>query len=189
MKKLSDWERKTGIDFLKKIGIKKSYKVLDFGCNNGNYTIPISTLVGNKGIVFAIDENKSALNELQKKSKLIKSDNIKIVHTNGELYFNIADDFFDFVMFYDVLHYLKLQQRTILYKEIFRVLKSNAILSVHPKHIIGNFPLSELRNVTLNDLISEIEDVGFKYSKKICSELSHDSHLEEGCIINFVKKY
>jgi len=189
MKKLSDWERKTGIDFLKKIGIKKSYKVLDFGCNNGNYTIPISTLVGNKGIVFAIDENKSALNELQKKSKLIKSDNIKIVHTNGELYFNITDDFFDFVMFYDVLHYLKLQQRTILYKEIFRVLKSNAILSVHPKHIIGNFPLNELQNVKLDELISEIEYIGFKYSEKICSELSHDGYLEEGCVINFVKKY
>ena len=189
MKKLSDWERKTGIDFLKKIGIKKSYKVLDFGCNNGNYTIPISTLVGKRGIVFAIDENKSALNELQKKSKLIKSDNIKIIHTNGELYYNIADDFFDFVMFYDVLHYLKLQQRTILYKEIFRVLKSNAILSVHPKHIIGNFPLHELQNVTLDELINEIEDVGFKYNEKICSELSHDNHLENGCIINFVKQY
>jgi len=49
MNKLSDWENNKGINFLKKAGIKKDYKVLDFGCNNGNYSIPASKIVGKNG--------------------------------------------------------------------------------------------------------------------------------------------
>ncbi|NQT65727.1 MAG: hypothetical protein HQ554_06070 [FCB group bacterium] len=45
----------------------------------------------------------------------------------------------------------------------------------------------ELRNITLDKLINEIEKSGFKYQEKICSKLSHDDHLENGCIINFTK--
>lgn len=187
MKTLSVWETNTGIDFLRKIGIKKSYKVIDFGCNNGNYTIPTSNVVGKNGTVFAIDENKSALNELKQKSKYLEFNNIETIKTNGELKFNFNNNFIDFVMFYDILHYLNSKKRKTLYKEMYRILKSNSILSIHPKHIIGNFPLMELQNVTLQELINEIENVGFEYDKKICGELSHDEHLENGCIINLKK--
>ncbi|MEA3500646.1 MAG: class I SAM-dependent methyltransferase [Candidatus Marinimicrobia bacterium] len=187
MKKLSNWENKKGVNFLKKVGIKKGFKVLDFGANDGNYTIPASNVVGRNGIVFAIDENKSALNELKKKSKFLEFDNIEIINTNGKLKLDFADNSIDFAMLYDVLHYLNSKQRKILYKEIFRILKKDATLSIHPKHIIGNFPLMELQNVTLQELINEIENIDFKYSKKICGELSHDEHLENGCTINFMK--
>ncbi|MEA1986450.1 MAG: class I SAM-dependent methyltransferase [Candidatus Marinimicrobia bacterium] len=187
MKILSDWEKNTGVVFLKKIGIKKDYKIVDFGCNNGNYTIPASNIVEKNGTVFAIDEKKSALNELKKKSKFLEFDNIELVNTNGKLKLDFADNIIDFVMLYDVLHYLDSKQRKILYREMFRILKHNSILSIHPKHIIGNFPLMELQNVTLQELINEIENIGFKYSEKICDELSHDEHLENGCIINFMK--
>jgi len=187
MNKLSDWERNTGVDFLKKAGIQKGYKVLDFGCNDGNYTIPASAVVGEKGTVFAIDEDKTAIEQLKEKVKPLKYNNIKIIRTNGALNLNFYDDFIDFVMLYDVLHYFNSKKRKILYKEVFRILKLNSVLSVHPKHIIGNFPLMEFKNVSLNEVVNEIQDAGFKYSKKICSKLSHDSYLEEGCIINFVK--
>ncbi|MEA2096900.1 MAG: class I SAM-dependent methyltransferase [Candidatus Cloacimonadota bacterium] len=188
MIKLSKWEKKTGIDFLRKIGIKEDYKVLDFGCNNGNYTIPISILIGKTGTVFAIDENISALSELQKKSKLIQTNNIEIINTKGDLKLDFSNNFIDFVMLYDILHYLDYQQRKILYKEIFRILKDNSILSVHAKHTIGNFALMELRNVTKEELINEIENAGFEFQQEICSELTHDGHLENGCIINFIKR-
>lgn len=186
--KLSDWESKTGVEFLEKVGIKKDDKVLDFGCNLGNYTIPAAIIVGEKGIVFAIDDDDFTYDLIKEKGKLTKLDNIRTTYTNGELNFNFADNFFDFVMLYDVLHYLNFQRRKTLFQEIFRILKTDAILSTHPKHTIGNIPSLELINVTLKELISEIENNGFEFSQKICGELSHDGHLEEGFIINFRKK-
>ena len=189
MTKLSDWESKTGVDFLKKVGIKNGDKVLDFGCNIGNYTIPAAIIVGEKGTVFAIDDDDYTYDLIKNKGKLTKLDNIRTIDTKGKLNFDFKDNFFNFVMLYDVLHYLNFQRRKTLYQEIFRILKTDAILSVHPKHTIGNFPLMELRNVTLKELIIEIENNGFEFRQKICSELSHDGHLEDGCIINFRKKY
>ncbi len=187
MIKLSDWESKTGVDFLKKVGIAKGNNILDFGCNDGNYTIPAAIVTGEKGSVFAIDENESALNELREKSKLIETNNIEILNTNGDFELDFSDNFFDFAMLYDVLHYLDYHKRKILYREIFRIVKDNSILSVYPKHIVGNFPLMELRDTTLDELINEIETVEFKYVENICSKLSHDNYIENGCVINFRK--
>ena len=188
MTKLSDWESKTGVDFLKKVGIKKDDKVLDFGCNVGNYTIPAAIIVGQKGTVYVIDEDDSTYNLIKEKGKLTKLDNIRMIDTNSKLNFDFVDNFFDFVMLYDVLHYLNFQQRKTLYKEILRILKTEEILSVYPKHTLGNSPMMELRNVSLLELIAEIENNGFEFSQKICGELSHDGHLEDGCIVNFRKK-
>jgi len=187
MIKLSDWERKTGIGFLKKIGVKKNQKILDFGCNAGNYTIPAAIIVGKNGSVFAIDENDHNFAQIADKAKLLELDNITTIKTTGELNFDFVDNFFDFVMLYDVLHYFNPQRRKFLYKEIYRILQIDAILSIHPKHIIGNYPLMELKNVTLNELIREIGNARFTYCEKICSKLSHDDHLEDGCILNFTK--
>ena len=188
MTKLSDWESKAGVEFLKKVGIRKDDKVLDFGCGSGNYTIPSAIIAGEKGADFAVDDEEYYFDTIRKKAKLIKLGNIKTINTKGKLDFDFMDNFFDFVMLYDVLHYLDFPKRKILYQEIFRILKTDAILSVHPKHTIGNFPMMELRNVSVDELIAEIENNDFAYEQKICSEISHDEHLENGCIFNFMKK-
>ena len=187
MIKLSDWERETGVDFLKKVGIAEGNNILDFGCNIGNYTIPAAIITKKKGIVYAIDEDDSNFKQIADKAKLLKLTNIKTIKTNGELNFDLVDDFLDFIMCYDVLHYLNLHQRNILYKEIYRILQIDGILSIHPKHTIGNFPLMELRNVSVQELIDEIENYGFEFKGKIFGELSHDNYLEKGYILNFSK--
>jgi SAM-dependent methyltransferase len=187
MIKLSKWESKKGVEFLKKAGIKQDQIILDFGCNVGNYTIPAAIIVKEKGIVFAIDEDDHTFGAIDNKAKLLELNNIKTIKTNGELNFDFADIFFDFIMLYDVLHYLNFQQRKILYKENYRILRTDGILSIHPKHMIGNFPLMELRNVSVSELITEIEDYGFKFNRKIVGKLSHNNYLEEGYVINFSK--
>ena len=187
MIKLSDWETNMGVDFLKKVGIKKGYNILDFGCNDGNYTIPAAIITRENGSVFAIDENEHSLRKIADKAEVLELNNIKTINSNGDLSFDFTDNFFDFIMLYDVLHYLDYHKRKILYREIFRIVKDNSILSVYPKHIVGNFPLMELRDTTLDELINEIETVGFKYVENICSKLSHDNYIENGCVINFRK--
>jgi ubiquinone/menaquinone biosynthesis C-methylase UbiE len=187
MKILSEWESNLGVEFLIKAGIRKNGRVLDFGCNDGNYTIPAAIIVGTKGTVFAIDKDGSAIKQIANKAKMAKLNNIRIIKTLGNLNLDFSESFFDFVMLYDMLHYLDLKQRNILYQELIRIIKPNSILSIHPKHTIENFPSMELRNMKLEELITEIEDSGLELSRKICELLSHDGHLEEGCIFNFKK--
>ena len=59
------WEEQEGVIFLRKIGIKIGQTVLDFGCRVGHYTIPAAEIVGNSGIVYAIDSEQQALKELR----------------------------------------------------------------------------------------------------------------------------
>ena len=183
--KPSKWEMGIGVNFLKKVGIQADYKILDFGCNEGNYTIPASIITKHNGIVYAVDENDRVFNVIKNKANLLKLNNLRIINTNGKLKLNFDYNIFDFVMLFDVLHYLKFSQRKKLYQEISRILKNDAILSVYPKHTIGDFALMELRNVTREELINEIESNGFEFYREICDELSHDGNLENGCVVNF----
>jgi len=83
------WEAKEGVGFLRKIGIKSGQSVLDFGCRIGHYTIPAAKIVGSKGIVYAVDKEQQALNELQQKAILLSLKNIRAINTSGQIQINI----------------------------------------------------------------------------------------------------
>ena len=61
----TQWETVDGVKFLKNIGLKSGQTVLDFGCRVGHYTSPAAKVVGNKGIVYALDKEQQALDELR----------------------------------------------------------------------------------------------------------------------------
>ncbi|MBN1695062.1 class I SAM-dependent methyltransferase [candidate division WOR-3 bacterium] len=182
---LAEWYEKSGIDFLEKIGIKKGYTVLDFGCGRGHYTVPASNIVGNRGMVYAVDKNDSALNELE---KTIAEKDIKNIELIRDLKDNsLKDNSVDFVLCYDVLHYMKVSERKVVYSGIWKVLRERALLSVYPKHCKDNLPSRELADISVEEIIEEIEDTGFTLLKRFKSKLLHSSVFEEGCILNFIK--
>jgi ubiquinone/menaquinone biosynthesis C-methylase UbiE len=182
---LAEWYEKVGVDFLEKIGIKKGYTVLDFGCGRGHYTVPTSKIVGNIGMVYALDKNKSALSELE---KIIAEDDIKNIELINDIKdSSLGDKSVDVVLCYDVLHYMKSSDRKVIYNDIRRVLRENALFSVYPKHCIGNLPSGELADVSIEAVTEEIEAAGFVLNQKIQSRLLHDSSFEEGLILNFRK--
>ena len=183
-----EWEKSKGVEFLKKIGIKKNFVLLDFGARVGHYSIPSANIVGKNGRVCALDKNKSALDKLKNKSENLGLKNIEIVKTNGSLQTDFPDNYFDAVFLYDILHFLSKNQRKILFTEIFRVLKKDGLVSVYPKHAKSDHPSMELENLTLRDITKEIEKFGLDFSEKICDTISHDDSLNYGCVINFINK-
>jgi len=48
-------------------GIKKDQQVLEVGCGPGFFTIPAAEMVGEKGMVYAIDINPYAIKKVEKK--------------------------------------------------------------------------------------------------------------------------
>ena len=55
---IEHWEKEEGVKFLRRIGMKPGQKVLDFGARVGNYTIPAAIVVGERGLVYAVDREK-----------------------------------------------------------------------------------------------------------------------------------
>lgn len=181
------WEQLDGVKFLRKIGIRKGQTVLDFGAGVGHYTIPASIIVGSRGKVYAIDKDQNDLNKLEQKARCLNLVSIRTIKTSGEIQLDLEDKLIDVVLLYDVLHYLKKDERKILYNEIHRVLKSNALLSIYPKHTAEDFAMWEFRTLRLTGVIEEIQDAGFIFEKKYCDKISHYDWLTQGCVFNFKK--
>jgi len=184
---METWEKENGVNFLRKVGIQPGQIVLDFGCKVGHYTIPAALTVGSKGRVYAVDKEQQALNELQQKAKANDLKNIKIIETTGRIELEFESDSIDVILFYDVLHYFGKHDRKKLYQEAQRVLKQDGLLSVYPKHTVGDDPIQEFRKLNSNDVRKEIENSYFHFEERFCGAISHDDSLNQGCVLNFRK--
>jgi len=174
---IENWLKEEGERFFKEIGIKKGYIILDFGCGSGNYAIPVAKIVGKEGKVYALDKDTDALNKLIQKIKSMKLENIEIIKTSGELKIPIKDKSVDTVLLYDVLHnhYFSLSERKKVLKEIYRVSKSNALLSVYPMHM------------NLEEIKGEIKNADFYFENKFLKAIIHESKYTKKYILNFRK--
>jgi len=184
---MEKWETRDGVEFLKKIGLKSGQTVLDFGCGVGHYTIPAAKVVGSKGIVCAGDKEQQALSELQQKANHLNLKNIRTIKTSGRIQIDLENDSIDVVLFYDVLHYHKKEQREKLYRQAYHILKQDGLFSVYPKHTSEDDPLMEFQNLTSGEIKQEIQNSNFVFEKKHCGFISHDDGLNKGCVLNFRK--
>ncbi|HMA62937.1 MAG TPA: class I SAM-dependent methyltransferase [bacterium] len=182
-----NWENDLAIQLLKKVGIESQDRILDFGCGKGTYSIPAARITNPKGQVFALDQNNSSLNKVQNKAEQASLNNLTIVKTTGSFYTEFDNDFFDVILLYDVLHFFDKKERASLFKELYRILKIQGLLSIFPKHTADNFPLIELSKTSVNELKQEIERAGFIEEKQVSSQIMHNSNLEKGTIYNFSK--
>lgn len=73
-------------EVLEKIGLKESDKVADLGCGGkGYFSLQAAKLVGNKGLVYAVDILKSVLKNVENEAKLRNICNLKTVWSNLEI--------------------------------------------------------------------------------------------------------
>ena len=166
-------------EVLEKAGIKRGKTILDFGCGSGTYTIPAAKIVGEKGIVYALDKDKKVFDKLMQKAESAGLGNIKRIDTSGELKIPLADESVDIVLLYDVFHsyyFSQVADRKKLLEEVYRVSKPDAFISVWPKHME-----SEAKE--------EIESANFYLEREYSGMLIHDDEdIEKGKVLNFRKK-
>ncbi|EMR73349.1 methylase involved in ubiquinone/menaquinone biosynthesis, partial [Thaumarchaeota archaeon SCGC AB-539-E09] len=148
---------------------------LDFGCGSGNYAIPAATIVGEKGVVYALDKNRWKLDDLVRKAESKGLRNIVRIDTSGEIDTGLEDNSIDVILLYDVFWYFPLSDRRLLMlmDELYRVSKPDSLLSVYPKHIDSE------------RLREKIESRGFIFKNMFSGNLLHDNRLERGEILNF----
>jgi ubiquinone/menaquinone biosynthesis C-methylase UbiE len=166
---------------LQQIGIRSGQTVLDFGCGLGMYTIPVATIVGEQGRVYALDKDKEALDQLMQKAESAGLKNIRRMETSGKLRIHLADESVDVVLLFDVFHSFYFPQaddRKKLLAEIYRIMKPSAFLSI-----------SVWPNLIEPGVEDEIENADFHLGKDISRTLSHDDkNLGKRRFLNFRKE-
>ena len=177
------WLEEDGVKFLREIGVRKGQTVLDFGCGDGHYTIPASKVVGKNGKLYALDGDKDALDKLKDIIGQYNIENIELINENSRI--PLKEDSINVVLCYDVIHYQNSKERQKIYKEIYKILKKRGLFSIYPKHHKEDYPLRELANLELKEVIEEIKEVGFILEHKVSKRLLHDQYYNEGYILNF----
>ncbi|MHA1646240.1 MAG: class I SAM-dependent methyltransferase [Promethearchaeota archaeon] len=188
---IKKWISKDGIEFLSKIGIKRGFIVVDFGSGCGHYAIPAAKIVSTEGNVYVIEKDKNSLKQLMQTAEEEGLSNI-IIPINPEKgdspKIKINNETVDYALVYDVLHYLLENERKEIYREIHRILKNGGILSVYPKHNKNDWPLWNLADMDLEDIIKEITEMKLIFNGKENVELFHDEGYDRGFILEFKKK-
>lgn len=136
------------INILKEAGIKLGFHVLDYGCGPGGYIIPLATLVGTMGKIYALDIHPLAIKMVQRIVIRKKLTNIKTIRSDCKT--GLLDNSLDIILLYDILHSLRDTDKIL--EELYRVLKPTGILSVRDHHLNENeiasrITSSELFNV------------------------------------------
>jgi ubiquinone/menaquinone biosynthesis C-methylase UbiE len=180
------WIKHEGLKYIKELGIVGGQVVVDFGCSSGHYTIPAAKVVGSKGTVYAIDREKSDIDQLMKKVQSLGINNIVPI-ISSKLTIDLPASSVDAVLIYDVLHYLNDNERKKLYQSVNIVLKDCGILSVFPKHNRSDSPMWHLAELRITDIVEEIERNHFLLVQKDEKRLMHDEYIDKGVIINFKK--
>src|SRR3989338_6444149 len=116
---------------LDKARVEDKSKVADLGCgSSGHFVFPAAKLVGKKGIVYAVDILRTALETINKRARLENLSNVKTVWSNLEIYgaTKIESSSLDVAMLINTLY--QSHKRSEILRESSRLLKKNGRLVV-----------------------------------------------------------
>ena len=136
---------------LEEVGIQPGFRVLDYGCGPGSYTTPLAELVGESGMVYALDFHPLAITMVQSIVTKRRLANVETVHSDCNT--GLPDSSVDVVILYDTLH--DLRDRNTVLQELHRVLRPAGVLSVHDHHLKGDELVSEVTGSGLFRLSKE----------------------------------
>lgn len=179
------WEHEQGPEFFKTLGLRPGDSLLDFGCGPGRYAVAAARLVGNKGRIFALDNNPEIAAKLRKRAAAIGLTQLRVVEQVADI---PADAACRLVLLYDMLHFHTPAERTAIYRKVSDILHCNGRLSIHPKHLRDDpEPARYFASLGPDDLLTEIESAGFQLDEKLAIRVWHAHNSKQGIIWNFQK--
>ena len=182
---LDVWEHQEGVEFLETIGLHPGERVLDFGAGSGRYALPAAVVVGEDGVVYAVDTDRNRLHIIRNKAIHRGIRSIVPLLVNGRLPIPLRDASLDALLAYDVMHLV--EDRMAYYLEFRRLLRSGGLFSVYPKHCQDDLPWGSLADRTLRQVREEIEQSGFRLQSIHRKRLCHDEQPALGFVLNFRK--
>ncbi len=128
---------------LREIGLQKGQTMLDYGCGIGMFAIPAAKIVGNDGVVHALDIHPLCIKTIEKEIRKRGIANVKTILSDRET--GLPDESVDVVLLYDVLQFIT--DRDSLMEEFHRVLKPDGRLCATAEHL----EVSEFLDVITKD--------------------------------------
>ena len=146
-------------------GIEKGRIVIDYGCGPGMHIKRASELVGNKGLVYAVDIHELAIKSVKKLISKYNLNNVKTLQTDGNKV-EISDNTADLIYALDMFHMIKDSKSFLM--ELNRIGKSNCTLILEDGHQTRDLSIEKIMTSGYWEIIEEQEKhIKCKPMKKI----------------------
>lgn len=116
--------------FFANIKIYPSAQVLDAGCGAGRYSIELSKLLDEKGLIHAVDDWDEGIESLKKTIREGGISNINPMKADITKHIPLENESVDLCLMATVLHDLSSEGRDSALREIVRVLKPHGVLAL-----------------------------------------------------------
>jgi ubiquinone/menaquinone biosynthesis C-methylase UbiE len=116
---------------LKEVTVLPGEKILDYGCGPGAFTFPLADVVGERGIVYALDVHPLALRRIERGQRGHTRVHVRTILSDCAT--SLPDAELDRIILFDVFHLLDNPQAVL--RELHRVLKPHGILYVNDHHM------------------------------------------------------
>jgi methylated-DNA-[protein]-cysteine S-methyltransferase len=173
------WFEQDGADLVRGLGVRRGQRVLDFGCGQGSWAVPLSQVLGPRGRLLAVDLNPENLDMArQRVADFAYPENVRFVQTQGETDLAFAEDTqFNAILIFDVLQHV--EDWPGLFDSIVRILAEGGRLLINPSTLghPGRVDLARLRQ-----LLAERY-----FAQEACQRvrLMHYKHMAEDEILTF----
>jgi ubiquinone/menaquinone biosynthesis C-methylase UbiE len=153
---------------ISQLGISPGIVAADFGCGSGYFTLPLAQLIGEEGVVHALDILPQALETVESKAKMMNLNNVVITRVNLEKIggSKLPDAGVDWIILKDML--FQNQQKEVILQEIHRVLRptGKAFVAEWEKNGSTVGPEQTLR-MTKEDLNKLLQENKFKVEREV----------------------
>lgn len=162
--------------FFGELGLKKGSTFLDVGCGRGQYSIAASEIIGDEGLVYAIDIWKEGITNLKEKILAKKINNINTMVDDISKKIPIDNDSVDVCLMANVLHGFVQEAAEKTFREITRVLNAQGVLAIIEFKKIDNLPGPPIKIRLAPEEIEEIANL-FGFRKKQVVEVGAYNYL------------
>jgi ubiquinone/menaquinone biosynthesis C-methylase UbiE len=155
------------------MGIKPGQTVADLGCGSGFYSLAAAKIVGNTGLVYAVDVQEAKLTATHSAGQQSGFKNINVVKADlDKPLLDIAEGSCDGVIVASILH--EVSSRESLLKNAYRILKTGGVLLVveWKQEMTPIGPPVAVR-VPPHDLENELGRMGLRKMKDVSADSYH----------------
>jgi ubiquinone/menaquinone biosynthesis C-methylase UbiE len=149
---------------LKALGVKPGQTICDMGCGNGFYTLKLAEIVGDKGLVYAVDIQQEMLRLLEARAEKTNRKNIKPV-LGSLIDPRLPEGKIDLILCVDVYHEFSHPEHMLaaMHKALN---KDGRLVLVEFRKEDPNVPIKELHKMSKEQILKELVPNGFKLAEQ-----------------------
>ena len=140
---------------IRKFGIEVGMLVVDYGCGPGRYAVEFSKLVGDRGMVYAVDIHELAIEAVRRKIEKSGIRNIKPILANG-YDSTLPDNTADVICAIDMFFIIKNPMEFL--RELKRIINEDGVLVIDDGHQPRSVTKKKILDSGLWDIVEETKD-------------------------------